>query len=106
MGDSASPLMHRRRLRNELRSARQDKGLTQEQVAQAMEWSLSKMNRIEKAKTGISANDLKALLPLYGITAQDRTEELLTLARASRQTGWWRDYADVAPSTLLELIDF
>ena len=106
MGDSASPLMHRRRLRNELRSARQDKGLTQEQVAQAMEWSLSKMNRIEKAKTGISANDLKALLPLYGITDQDRTEELLTLARASRQTGWWRDYADVAPSTLLELIDF
>ena len=83
-----------------------DKGLTQEQVAQAMEWSLSKMNRIEKAKTGISANDLKALLPLYGITAQDRTEELLSLARASRQTPWWRGYADVAPSTVLELIDY
>jgi transcriptional regulator with XRE-family HTH domain len=83
-----------------------DKGLTQEQVAQAMEWSLSKMNRIEKAKTGISANDLKALLPLYGITDQDRTEELLSLARASRQTPWWRGYADVAPSTVLELIDY
>lgn len=83
-----------------------DKGLTQEQVAQAMEWSLSKMNRIEKAKTGISANDLKALLPLYGITDRDRTEELLALARASRQTPWWRGYADVAPSTVLELIDY
>jgi transcriptional regulator with XRE-family HTH domain len=83
-----------------------DKGLTQEQVAQAMEWSLSKMNRIEKAKTGISANDLKALLPLYGITAGDRTEELLALARASRQAGWWRRFSDVAPSTLLELIDY
>ena len=106
MGDSASPLMHRRRLRNELRAARQDKGLTQEQVAKAMEWSLSKMNRIEKAKTGISANDLKVLLPLYGITDKDRTEELLALARASRQAPWWRGYADVAPSTLLELIDY
>lgn len=106
MGDSASPLMHRRRLRNELRTARQDKGLTQEQVAKAMEWSLSKMNRIEKAKTGISANDLKVLLPLYGITDKDRTEDLLALARASRQAPWWRGYADVAPGTLLELIDY
>jgi transcriptional regulator with XRE-family HTH domain len=106
VGDSASPLMHRRRLRNELRAARQVKGLTQEQVAIAMEWSLSKMNRIEKAKTGISANDLKVLLPLYGITDNDRTEELLALARASRQTPWWRGYAEFAPSTLLELIDY
>ena len=106
MGDSASPLMHRRRLRNELRAARQEKGLTQEQVAKAMEWSLSKMNRIEKAKTGISANDLKMLLPLYGITDKDRTEELLALARASRQIPWWRGFADFAPSTLLELIDY
>ena len=68
--------MQRRRLRNELRAARLNKELTQEQVAKAMEWSLSKMNRIEKAKTGISTNDLKALLPLYGITDKERTEEL------------------------------
>jgi transcriptional regulator with XRE-family HTH domain len=98
--------MHRRRLRNELRTARQDKGLTQDQVARAMEWSLSKMNRIEKAKTGISANDLKVLLPLYGIIDRERTEELLALARAARQTPWWRGYGDVAPTTLLELIDY
>ncbi len=98
--------MYRRRLRNELRAARLDKGLTQEQVATAMEWSLSKMNRIEKAKTGISANDLKGLLPLYGIADRKRTEELLALARASRQTPWWRGYTGVAPSTLLQLIDY
>ena len=55
-----------------------------------MEWSLSKMNRIEKAKTGISTNDLKALLPLYGITDKERTEELVALARAARQSPqWW-----------------
>lgn len=106
MGDSASPLMQRRRLRNELRTARLNKELTQEQVARAMEWSLSKMNRIEKAKTGISTNDLKALLPLYGITDSERTEELIALARASRQIPWWRSYGDAAPTTLLELIDY
>jgi transcriptional regulator with XRE-family HTH domain len=98
--------MQRRRLRTELRTARLNRELTQEQVAKAMDWSLSKMNRIEKAKTGISTNDLKALLPLYGITDQERTEELLALARAARQTPWWRRYGDVAPATLLEVIDY
>lgn len=106
VGDSASPLLLRRRLRTELRTARLNKDLTQEQVAKAMEWSLSKMNRIEKAKTGISTNDLKVLLPLYGITDEKRTEELLDLARAARRPGWWRQYSDVASGTLLELIDY
>jgi transcriptional regulator with XRE-family HTH domain len=106
MDDGASPLMLRRRLRTELRTARLEKGLTQEHVAKAMEWSLSKMNRIEKAKTGISANDLKALLPLYGVTDEERTEELLALARRARQPTRWRRYSDVAPATLLELIDY
>ena len=106
MEDSASPLLQRRRLRTELRTARLNRDLTQEQVAKAMEWSLSKMNRIEKAKTGISTNDLKVLLPLYGITDKKQTEELLDLARAARRPGWWRQYGDVAPDTLLELIDY
>jgi transcriptional regulator with XRE-family HTH domain len=105
-GDGASPLVLRRRLRAELRAARLKSGLTQDQVAKAMEWSLSKMNRIEKAKTGISANDLKALLPEYGITDKEQTEELLALARAARQPGWWSHYSEVAPSGLLELIDY
>jgi transcriptional regulator with XRE-family HTH domain len=105
-GDGASPLVLRRRLRAELRAARLKKGLTQDQVAKAMEWSLSKMNRIEKAKTGISANDLRALLPEYDITDKEQTEELLALARAARQPGWWSQYSEVAPSGLLELIDY
>src|SRR5271165_1596484 len=112
MSDSASPLMLRRRLRTELKTVRLNKGLTQEQVAKAMEWSLSKINRIEKAKSSISINDLKALLSLYDITDTERIEELLALARAvaraktARQSSWWKSYSDVAPPELLELIDY
>ena len=106
MEDAASPLMLRRRLRTELRMARQNKELTQEQVAKTMEWSLSKMNRIEKAKSGISTNDLKALLSLYGIADKEQTDELLALARAARQNPWWSRYRDVAPGELLELIEY
>lgn len=106
MGDSTSPLMLRRRLRTELRTARLDSNRTQEQVARAMEWSMSKMNRIEKAKTGIGANDLKALLGFYGIRDKARTEELVALARAARENPWWSQYRGIAPEKLLELIDY
>ena len=104
--DNVSPLILRRRLRTELLTARTKENLTQQQVAEAMEWSLSKMNRIEKAKSGISTNDLKALLRLYGITDKQRTEQLLALAREARQSPWWRHYSDVAPAGLLELMDY
>ncbi len=69
-----------------------------------MVWSLSKMIRIETAKTGISVNDLKALLSLYGIT--ERAGELVALAQAAKQSPWWRRYSEVAPPSLLELIDY
>jgi hypothetical protein len=104
-------LMLRRRLRTELLAARSNKEMTQDQVAKAMEWSLSKMNRIEKAKSTISINDLKALLSLYDITDEERIAELLALARAvgkagtARRSSWWKSYSDVAPPELLELID-
>jgi len=73
---------------------------------------LSKMNRIEMAKSGISINDLRALLPIYGITDKGQADELLGLARAvarakgGRQDQWWRHYTEVAPAKLLELLDY
>jgi predicted XRE-type DNA-binding protein len=104
--DNVSPLILRRRLRTELLTLRAQENLTQQQVAEAMDWSLSKMNRIEKAKSGISTNDLKALLRLYGITDKEQIDELLALARGAKQSPWWRRYNDVAPAGLLELMDY
>jgi len=106
MVDGGSPLVQRRRLRSELRSAREAKGLTQDQVAHEMDWSLSKIIRIEGASSSISANDLKALLSLYGITESERVDSLLTLAKAGRERSWWSAYRDVAPSLLLQLIEY
>src|SRR6516165_10720076 len=106
MVDGGSPLVQRRRLRSELRSAREAKGLTQDQVAHEMDWSLSKIIRIEGASSSISANDLKALLSLYGITESERVDSLLTLAKAGRERSWWSAYRDAAPSLLLQLIEY
>jgi transcriptional regulator with XRE-family HTH domain len=47
MMTAQGPTVGRRRLRSALRRAREATGLTQEQVAEAMDWSLSKLIRIE-----------------------------------------------------------
>jgi hypothetical protein len=67
-----------------------------------MDWSLSKVIRIETGAVRISTNDLKALLSLYGIDDRDRTDELVELARASRpsSSGWSEYRADISPQYL------
>lgn len=106
MANGGNPFMHRRRLRAELRKARQAKELTQEQVASEMDWSLSKIIRIEAGSSSLSSNDLKALLRLYGVTDSEQADALLALARAARERPWWSAYRDVAPPSLLQLIEY
>lgn len=107
MNANPKPLVQRRRLRAELRTARQDARYTQDQVAKAMEWSLSKVIRIESGSVGVSANDLRALLGLYGIVSPERADELLDLARASRQSSWWsRRYKADISDQYLQFIEY
>lgn len=100
-----SPAVQRRRLRTELRSARLATGLTQEQVANAMDWSLSKVIRIEGGAVGISTNDLKALLAQYQVTDDDTVQRLIALARGARERSWWSGYSDVANQRLLQFVE-
>jgi transcriptional regulator with XRE-family HTH domain len=96
---SVSPVVPRRRLRTELKRARQQAGLTQEAVAAEMDWSLSKIIRIETGAVGISTNDLTALLRLYRIDSAERANQLVALARAARQQSWWSKYrGSVSPA--------
>ena len=73
----------RQRLRSELRNARRKAGLTQRQVANAMDWSASKMLRIETGEVGITPIDLRALLACYDVRDERRTEELVNLVRGT-----------------------
>jgi transcriptional regulator with XRE-family HTH domain len=100
------PTIRRRRLRSELRQRREDAGLTQEQVASEMEWSLSKLVRIEAGTVRISTNDLRALLAFYGVRDQDEVDELLDLARAARQRMWWTTYRGTLGPAYLQFIGF
>src|SRR5690348_6101183 len=56
----------RRRLRTELRRLRDLARLHQADVVKKLDWSISKLIRIENGSVGISITDLKALTEIYG----------------------------------------
>lgn len=104
MTPTHGPVVGRRRLRSVLRRAREAAGLTQEQVAVAMDWSLSKLIRIEAGTVSISTNDAKALLNLYRLTDPAQVAELVELARVSRRRTWWSQYRDTVPAAYLSYV--
>jgi hypothetical protein len=60
-------------------------------VAQAMHWSLSKLNRIENNKVTIQPLEVQALVGHYGVDDPEEVDRLVQLSLASRQRMWWRD---------------
>jgi transcriptional regulator with XRE-family HTH domain len=83
-----APEIMRRRLRMALRQTRETAGLTQRAAAEAMEWSVSKIIRIEQGAVAITAIDLRALLAAYKVTDEKRVQELTDLARGLKRQAW------------------
>ncbi|WP_239084001.1 helix-turn-helix domain-containing protein [Asanoa ishikariensis] len=98
------PTAGRRRLRTALRAAREHAKLTQEHVAEAMDWSLSKLIRIETGRVSVSTNDVRALLNLYRIDGTTEAEELIALARLARQKPWWQEARSAIPAHYAQYI--
>jgi hypothetical protein len=90
-------MFQRRRLRTELRKAREAANLTQKEVAPAMDWSLSKL---------ISINDLKVLLQLYRVEDPRRVTTLVDMARAAREPAWWSSYREATTPEFLAFLGF
>jgi len=88
------PTVQRRRLRLELRRARDAAGLRQADVARAMDWSPSKLIRIERGDVSVSTNDLKALLNHYGVKDKSQVNGVLDLARSARGASFYDQYTD------------
>jgi transcriptional regulator with XRE-family HTH domain len=92
MAEVISPTIARRRVRLALRAAREAADLTQQQVAEKMEWSLSKVARIENGEVSIAPNDLRPLLSLVGIKENARVVAMLADTRIARsRRGAWHE---------------
>jgi transcriptional regulator with XRE-family HTH domain len=105
MSEDGNPAVQGRRLRTALRQARLDAGLTQDQVAGELDWSLSKIVRIENGSVKLSTTDLKAMLGQYRITDSHIEQELVSMAKAARQRPWWSAYREFAAPRYLEYVE-
>jgi transcriptional regulator with XRE-family HTH domain len=107
---SVSPATARRRVRLAIREAREAADITQVQVARAMEWSPSKVSRIENGDVTVTYADLRALLE-YLAADETMIEELRDLTRIARrrQRGeWWArpDIRENVPHDFLRLAEY
>jgi transcriptional regulator with XRE-family HTH domain len=89
-----SPTVRGRRLMREVKRLREASGLSPDEAAQRLDFSKSKLYRIENGRSRIDADDLEDMLDLYEVRSPDR-DALVALGRDSRRRGWWTTYKDV-----------
>jgi transcriptional regulator with XRE-family HTH domain len=87
-----SPTVRRRELGALLRALRLEKGLTVEQAAERLLFSMSKLSRIETGHGAASLRDIRDLCDLYGVTNVAARDRMMKLAAESKQQAWWQSY--------------
>jgi transcriptional regulator with XRE-family HTH domain len=87
-----SPTVRRRELGALLRKLRLEKGLTVEQAAQRLMFSMSKLSRMETGHGAATARDIRDLCDLYDVIDEAERQRLMTLAREGKQQAWWQPY--------------
>jgi transcriptional regulator with XRE-family HTH domain len=95
MAARSGPAIRRRQLMAALKRFREAAGLSQDAVAERLDWHATKMMRIETGRTSPHPNDVRLMLEVYGITEREQVGALVKLARDARQHGWWYSYRDV-----------
>jgi transcriptional regulator with XRE-family HTH domain len=103
----ADAVTTRRRLVAELRRLRAAAESNQRQVAEALDWSPSKIHRIEKGEDSISVTDLRALLGYYGVTDRATIADLVELAKAARKRAMpFSAFRDVLPQDTIRFLGY
>lgn len=105
MPATPNPVVDKLLLARELRRLRDEKGLTQQQVAEKLGWSREKVGRIETASTSASPPDVRRLLHLYEIVDTDVLEEYERRAEAAQRPGW-NEFRGLLPSRYLTYLGF
>jgi transcriptional regulator with XRE-family HTH domain len=84
-------MVRRRVLARQLKLLREQAGLTLEEAAPKLHFSVSKLSRIENAQVVIDIHWVKSMLDLYDVGGA-RWTEFVELAQEALKPGWWRAY--------------
>ena len=90
MAERNGSVVRRIQLGRALRELRESARMSIEEAAPRLDWSSSKLSRIENGQQSVDVHGVRSMLDLYG--GGDRWAELIELTRQTRQKGWWRAY--------------
>ncbi|UNS97519.1 helix-turn-helix domain-containing protein [Streptomyces tubbatahanensis] len=103
MASNVNPTVRRRRLGQELRRLREQRGMTAEEVADRLLVSQSKISRLENGRRSISQRDVRDLCEVYEVEDRRIVDSLMQMAKESRQQGWWHAFGDIPYSVYIGL---
>jgi transcriptional regulator with XRE-family HTH domain len=86
----------RRQLGRHLRELRNQQRLTVKAAAESLEWSETKIWRIETGQSSLRSLDVEAMCRVYD-ASPELTEALKGLAKETKAKGWWASYGEVVP---------
>jgi transcriptional regulator with XRE-family HTH domain len=96
--------VRQRRVSRELRTLREERGLSCKDVARALDCSESKISRMETGERGLYADDVAAVLGFLQASGKVR-QELLDLVRTGEARNWHEIHGKI-PTNWKELIRF
>jgi transcriptional regulator with XRE-family HTH domain len=92
-------------LQTKLKEARVEARMTRDQVAEKLDWSISKLLRIENGNSRVTTLDLKALAELYGLSREE-ADRMIELAHISRRPTIANEFRDVLTPEFRRWIEF
>lgn len=96
MTETTGSTVPRRQLGRYLRDLRNRQHITVKTAAEQLEWSESKIWRVETGQTSLRSHDVEIMCRIYA-APPDLTEALMGLAKETKAKGWWQAYGDVIP---------
>ncbi|MGH3996878.1 MAG: helix-turn-helix domain-containing protein, partial [Pseudonocardiaceae bacterium] len=83
--------LQQRQLARTLRRLREEAGLSLEEAAPQLDWSTSKLGRIETAQQGVDVHGVRSMLDLYNVGGAQWTE-IIDMTREARKKSEWQAY--------------
>jgi hypothetical protein len=86
----------RRQLGRYLRDLRGRQHITVKMAVELLEWSGTKIWRIETGQTSLRSHDVEIMCRIHA-APPETTQALMGLAKETKAKGWWHAYGDVIP---------
>lgn len=83
-----SPFVRRRRLAAEIRTLREERGMTTDELARRIHQSRMKISKLENARIRPDLAEIMRILDVLGVTGE-RWQEIIRIARDAAEKGWW-----------------